>query len=106
MYIRCLAPDFAQSRPVMKTKTIGYILGIIYAVAGISYACTKYVYTREMPQVPSIQDGRTLMIDGFYGKLIYVNEREYYLLRAMEYACWVSGGVFLIYAIKYGRTIR
>ena len=68
-----------------------------------TYLATRYNYTREMPRTPDVKDGRTILINGFYDKTVYVNRREYNRLRAINYACWLSGGILFLFGFIYER---
>jgi hypothetical protein len=52
-----------------------------------------FAYTREMPQAPQVESGRTVGMGVLYGKTVYVTKEEEYRLYAR--VGWVVGAVGL-----------
>ena len=62
-------------------KIILYTLWIVLLLTWVGASALKYVYTRQMPETPQIQQYRTNAIDAFYGKTVYVTSGEKTKLR-------------------------
>jgi hypothetical protein len=57
-------------------RVLSTVLGIVFLVSLFSMMTVRQYYTRNMPQVPQQESGRTIAIEVNYGKTVYVTVRE------------------------------
>jgi len=74
-------------------RICSWIAAGLVLLAGASLQSLYVVYTREMPQAPQVESGRTVEMGVLYGKTVYVTKAEEYRLYARM--GWVVGAVGL-----------
>lgn len=57
-------------------KFLPTVLGIVFLASLFSVMAVRQYYTRNMPQAPQQDSGRTIAIEVNYGKTVYVTVSE------------------------------
>ncbi len=75
-------------------KFIIRLLGVIGVLISLNAVFLRQSYTRQMPETPQIDQGRTNLLDANYGKTIYVTNNEKLKLE-------ISYGAVLVVAVLF-----
>jgi hypothetical protein len=74
---------------------IFYLLGIVLWLTFLGATALRQDYTRQMPAMPQVAQGRIIPIEVNYGKTVYVSSGEKAKLNIAYGSVLVSGVVFV-----------
>ena len=88
---------------VVMKKAILTLLLLVFFLTFASATYLRFNYTRCMPETPQIQDGRTIPMDVFYGKTVYVTLRGKRKLEALVIALVIEVAMYVFLGLKFAK---
>ena len=80
-------------------KVLPTVLGIVFVVSLFSMMAVRQYYTRNMPQSPQQELGRTVALKVNYGKTVYVTVSEERNLNLIYVVAALAASATLVFVI-------